>query len=273
MTQCASVRKKGSIDQCPLQAVFGHTLCGRHARCKQPTLWAHLHKGQTPAIVRIQALIRGWLVRTRLQLGGPGVLDRRNLANDDDLVTCEERVHPFQYFGFEQNGKTWWFTFSTLWKWCERSVQPVNPYTKIPIDTETLKRLHAFWSYQWRHMIPLPDEPTNYQERLASRANVICQVLSNYGFGIIEREVFTSLTKMDCMVMFRFLYDDTMFTIPDTNKDKLLILRYCLRVLRPPMIANELVVLQSIYVLMVLMLRLKDPYAFSFLVLSALYRI
>ena len=95
-------------------------------------------------MVRAQALVRGWLLRKRLALGGPGVLRRSLVTNDEDLVTCEskETIRPFEYFGFEENGKVWCFSFPSLWKWAVRSHQPVNPYTKVPLDIETRKRMH-----------------------------------------------------------------------------------------------------------------------------------
>jgi hypothetical protein len=95
----------------------GHTLCGTHARAKNVTLWAEAHKGNTSGLRKAQGLIRGWLVRRRLRYAGPGVLCRKNLANDEDLETCEEssKEHPFDYFAFEENGKVWWFHFPTLW--------------------------------------------------------------------------------------------------------------------------------------------------------------
>jgi hypothetical protein len=269
MAQCASIRKRGSLSQCKSKAVFGHTLCGRHARCKQPVLWATLHKPSS--IVRIQALVRGWLVRRRLALAGPGVLCRKNITNEEDLVTCESRVHPFEYFGFEEGGKLWWFQFSTLWTWCVRSSTPINPYTKVPLDTETLKRLHALWSYHWRRLLPLPTETSVYQERVQHRANVICQVLANYGFGEIDRQLFTSLSIPDLSLMFRLIYDDIQFALPDTHPSKSMILRYCLQA--PSVLRAKPNSLHGLYILMVLLLRLRDPYVFAFTTLSAVYRL
>lgn len=272
---CASVKKKGAVEQCTAKAIFGHTLCGRHARCKNVRLWADIHTKQIPSLVRLQAVVRGWLARTRLARGGPGALRRGNCANDEDIVTCEdkERVHPFDYFGFEQNGKVWWFEFPTLWKWAIRSHEPANPYTKMPIDHDTLKRLHATWSYHYRHRLPVPDEPIVYGERVASRWNVICQVFATYGFGSIDPRSFVRMSKMQYYTAFRMIHDDIRTVIPDTNPMKLIYLRYCIRMRQIVYaVQTDHYILQSTYVFMMLLLRSRDPYIMAFTMLSALYR-
>ena len=89
--QCASVRKKGSTDQCTARSLRGLTLCGRHAKCKTITLWADVHKKRGDGMIKTQALVRGWLLRKRLALGGPGVLSRKQTTNDEDLVSYESK--------------------------------------------------------------------------------------------------------------------------------------------------------------------------------------
>lgn len=145
--KCASVRKKGSLDQCPANALFGHTLCGSHARAHTTVLWADANASKTACIIKIQAFVRGGLLRKRLRLNGPGVLYRSGLANDEDLVTCEdkERQDPLTYFAFNENGKVWWFDYATLSNWVYRSNIPLNPYTKVPLDIDTKRRMFQIW--------------------------------------------------------------------------------------------------------------------------------
>jgi hypothetical protein len=274
--QCASVRKKGSEDQCPAKCLRGLTLCGRHARCKNTTLWAEVHKKRGDAMIRAQALVRGWLIRRRLGLAGPGVLCRKKTTNDEDLVSYEskDKVNPFEYFAFTENGKVWWFEFSTLWKWCARSHEPINPYTKVPVDNETLKRLHASWSYRYRHKLPLPEEPTHPRDRLHTRWNIVCALFSNYGFGAIEPRMFEQMSKMQYYTMFRFISDDIQIVMSDRDPYKEFILRMCLRAQQcVHALQTDLYVLQSTYTLLLLLLRPKDPYVLAFTVLSALYRV
>ena len=276
MTTCASIKKKGSLEQCSVMALNGHTLCGRHARAKHVTLWKDIHKDNTPHLAKAQALVRGWLVRRRLQYAGPGVLSRKNLANDEDLETCEEcsREHPFNYFAFEENGKIWWFHFPTLWKWCLRSAEPTNPYTKVPLTQDTRKRIRSVWGYRFRNKIPLPEEPSSFPDRITGRWNIICQLFSDYGFGNIDPRMFVGMSKTQYHVMFRFLRDDMEIVYRPSSITKHFVIKQCNRMIHNiNLVQSNIYVLNSAYVIMVMLLYPKDPYILAFSVLSALYRI
>jgi hypothetical protein len=106
MVRCAAVKKKGSTLQCTANAIFGHTCCGNHARAKNVTLWKDTFENDV-RIVKCQAVARGWFIRHHLRLAGPGVLRRKGLANDDELVSGDEalRQHPFDYFAFVETIK------------------------------------------------------------------------------------------------------------------------------------------------------------------------
>ena len=272
---CASVRRKGSTEQCQAKALRGHTLCGRHARCIKPQLWAAARARDGDQLVRAQALIRGWLVRNRLAMAGPGVLHRSDLANDEELLTCEpkERQHPFEYFAFDENGKTWWFAFDTIWQWCRRSHEPVNPYTKVPLSGDARKRLLALWSYRRRHQLPLPAEAPTYGERLQSRWNVIIQAFADHGFVDIHPETFLQLNRSELVSMFTLLKPDieVIFPIATPTRDRAV--RYCERAIRVAgTLSPSQYVLQSSYILLLLITLHKEPYTMIFAVLSALYR-
>lgn len=265
---CSAVRKKGSVDQCQARPIAGHPFCGRHARAKNVVLWKDANKDLSGKILRIQTRVRGWLVRKRLSLAGPGVLCRKNLANDEDLETCEEstREHPFNYFAFEESGKIWWFSFPTIWKWCIRN--PTNPYTKVPLSSATRKRLRELWHYHRRHKLPLPKGPPEYGERLRTYWNVIRQTLEDHGFG--DLYLTTNLTKSDYVAMFRMIRDD----IPVTVRNKIVrerVDRHIRLALTSP-VPIETFLLQCAYTLMVILMVPKDPYDLAFTVLSAIYR-
>lgn len=226
-------------------------------------------------MIRAQAIVRGWLLRKRLRQNGPGVLKRKTVTNDEDLLTYDDvkTLDPFEYFGFEQNGKTWGFAFPTLWKWCLRSEEPTNPYTKLTLDNDILRRLHAVWSYRFRHKLPLPDEPSVYGDRLLGRIHIVCQVFANYGFGSVSPELFRRMTKAQYLAVFRMLFDDVHTVIADTNPNKRIALAYCVRVIQTVhALQTDQYILQSMYALMLMLLRPKDPYVLAFTVLSALYR-
>jgi hypothetical protein len=267
MIKCAAVRRKGCDDPCTLNAIKGHSLCGRHARAKNVRIWKHPDQ---PGIVKIQAHIRGWLVRLRLKRAGPGVLCRKNLANDEDLVTYEERVHPFEYFSFEENGKVWWFRFETLWLWAARTLDPVNPYTKVPLSQETRKRLRATWGHRKWQKIPVgfPKE-----DRLRANWNIVCQALHDNGFAELRPESFMNLSKNQLVVAVRMMYDDLQVSLPRTDRSMCMISCLLLRGIQSAYhMKSQQYAVHISYIFMLAMCLPKDPYIYAFTLLSALYR-
>lgn len=270
---CTSVRRKGSAEQCGSRALLGHTLCGTHARAKVVTLWVDANKGKVLAAHRLQAVVRGWLVRRRLALAGPGVLHRADLSNDEDLETCvtADRQDPMDYFAFTEAGKTWWFDFATLWKWSQMSIEPTNPYTKVPLTVETKRRLRRMWSYRRRHRQPLPLEPSVFADRLRLRWMSVCQVFADNGLGTLTPDPFLRLSKNHYIVVFRILRDDLQASLPTQSHYALSMIHRCLisAWTMPP----TQFILQSSYVLMTILLHAKEEPALAFCVLSALYRV
>ena len=266
---CASVRKKGSKEQCSAKAIIGHTFCGRHVRCKNIVLWADANRDLSTRLVRIQARVRGWLLRKRLALAGPGVLCRKNLSNDEDLETCEEsnREDPMTYFGFEESGKTWWFSFPTLWKWCIRN--PTNPYTKVPLSADTRKRLRAMWYYNRKRKIPVPFPPSQFAERIHFYWNVIFQTLEDHGFGEIYFN--TNLNKNEYTYILRTIRDDIPVTM--TNKAAMARVDRYIGIALNSRAVFHTYLLQCAYTIMIILMIPKDPYELSFTLMSAMYRV
>jgi len=275
MVRCASVRKKGSLSQCEAAALRGHTLCGRHARSRTPVLWSVVHSSTGRSVEKVQALARGWLLRHRLSLAGPGVLKRSGLTNDEDLFTCEskDRQDPLEYFAFEEAGKVWWFAFSPFWQWCVRSHAPANPYTKVPLSPETRQRLWDCWSLRLRRRHVLPDEPTTYTDRLHYRWNVLSQLFFGFGFEGVHPANFVDLTKADYVSMFILLRPDLEVVLPERDpfRDRALLL--CKRnVNTATVLPQGQYILQSAYTLLILMSIQKSSYSMALSILYAMLR-
>ena len=275
MNRCAAVKRVGSTEPCIATALRGHTLCGRHARMRSPVLWVDANRSRTPPIVKIQACARGWLVRKRLWYAGPGVLFRRDLANDEDIITCTEKdkVHPLDFFSFVENDKVWWFEFSSLWTWCSRNEEPTNPYTKVRLSADTRKRLRTVWGYKRRHREELPPESQSYEERLRHRVNILCQHFADYGFDGVYPETLMRFTKDDYITLFVLLQRDIETVIPQSNPFRVILSYLCANRVRvatgtPP--TNY--VLQCISLLLHIVTLYKDPYVITFSILSAYYR-
>lgn len=274
MSRCAAVRRRGTTEPCPTNALRGHTLCGRHARMRSPVLWRDAAGAtRTTTIAKCQALVRGWLVRKRLSYAGTGVLRRADVSNDEDIITCAEKdkVHPFDFFSFEENGKVWWFEFAGLWTWCIRN--PINPYTKVPLSSDTRKRLRTVWGYKRRHREELPPESPHYLERLCHRLNILSQHFEDYGFTEVHAENFIRFSKADYITLFVLLQRDIETVIPPSDPFRLRISRLCTnRTHVAHALENTQFVLQCVSLLLHIVTLYKDPYVITFSILSAFYR-
>jgi hypothetical protein len=238
-----------------------HTLCGRHARMKAPILWASLHE---PApMVRVQALVRGFLLRKRLALAGPGVLCRKTLANDEDLFTCEtkDRQHPGQYFAFEEAGKVWWFDAGGLWGWMSRSIEPINPYTKTPIPLEARRRLRAI-----QRVARFSCGGDTAEDMAAQRWNSIVQIFRDNGFVDIHPLQFANFGPSEYRTMFVFLERDLQVVLPERDIHRGELIRIC----RRGQAVNSTLFPTALLLRMLLLPR--DPYVVVFSILSAFYR-
>jgi hypothetical protein len=249
----------------------GHTLCGVHARCKVVTLWADVNQSKVQAVHRIQAHVRGWLLRRRLALAGPGVLRRKDLANDEDLETCEEvsRQSPLDYFAFTENGKTWWFDFATIWKWAQTSIEPTNPYTTVPFSKETRYRLRKLWSARKHRGESLPPESLQFNDRLRARWTTLCQVFADCGFGTIQPDLFLRMNRNDYVVFFRLLRDDLQASLP--SRYPLAMIHRCL--ISAWSLTPAQFLLQSSYALYAMLLHTKQEGPLAFCILAAIYRL
>ena len=272
MNRCAAVKRRGSTEPCTSRSLRGHTLCGRHARMRSPTLWTDANGSRIESAVKIQALIRGWLIRRRLWYAGPGVLYRRDLANDEDVITCADRnrVHPMDFFSFVENGKVWWFEFASLWTWCRRNQDPVNPYTKVPLSSEARKRLRTIWGYKRRHREEIPEESNIYDERLRQKLNILTQHFADYGFTDVYPDTLIRYSKAEYITLFVLLHRDIETVIPESDPFRNRIASLCAA--RTFVDQNRYYILQCINTLLHIVTLYKDPYVITFSILSAFYR-
>lgn len=275
MNRCIAVKRKGSTEPCHANAMRGLTLCGRHAKMKHPVMWTDAAATKVKPIVKLQACIRGWLLRTRLSYAGVGVLSRKNLANDEDIIsyTDKAKVHPMDYVSFEENGKTWWFEFASLWTWCMRNVEPSNPYTKVPLSADIRKRLRTIWGYKRRHQEELPPESQDYTERLQHRLTILSQHFVDYGFADVQPSAFIGFSKADYITLFVLLHRDIETVIPATDPFRQRIATMChTRTHVTAAVINNRYILQCVSLLLHIVTLYRDPYVITFSILSAFYR-
>jgi hypothetical protein len=243
---------------------------------RSPVLWKDANAIRKASLVKCQALVRGWLIRKRLAYAGPGVLYRKDLANDEDIITCAERgkVHPMDFFSFEENGKFWWFEFGSLWTWCMRNTNPTNPYTKVSLSAETRKRLRTIWGYKKRHREQTPAESTDPEERRQHRVNILVQHFQDYGFVDIHPSFILRCDRSDFMAFFMLLQRDIETVIPASDPFRNRIALLCGSRTSPTYTntSHSLYLLNCITALMYIITLYRDRYVITFSILSAFYR-
>lgn len=275
MNRCMAVKRKGTTDPCQAKPLRGHTLCGRHARMRSPVMWTDANTVCVPPIVTLQSCVRGWLIRRRLSYAGAGVLSRKGLANDEDIITCSDKdsVHPMDYVSFEENGKLWWFEFASLWTWCMRNQEPSNPYTKVPLSADTRKRLRTIWGYKRRRREDVPAESQVFEERLRHKLNILTQHFADYGFLDIHPDSFMRFSKADYITLFVLLHRDIETVIPQTDPFRQRMALLCIHRTRvAAAVQNPIFVLQCVSTLLHMVTLYRDPYSLTFSILSAFYR-
>lgn len=216
-------------------------------------------------VVLCQSIARRWLIQHHLRLAGPGVLRRQNLGNEEELVSCHEasKQHPLEYFAFEENGKVWWFDFASIWVWSLKSVEPVNPYTRGILTTETRKRLREMWVLRINRKMVMPPDAAAVEDRVRQRLTMLCQVFADNGFTDVSLEQLVQLCKPSHVAIWRFLRDDCPIAAGICNY---MLSSQLLAANVPSYIVNSLRMLMRLVTLQ------KEPYITVFNVMSAIYR-
>jgi len=182
MVQCASVRKKGCTEQCSANALINSEFCGRHSKARNPVRWVGTVKESS--VIKLQSILRGFLVRRRLRYSGPGVLNRKACINDEELVTLDDKnsVHPFEYFGWVQNDKLWWMSIASIMQLFRGELHPTNPYSREPFPLEARLRIRKIYVYRIRNKLPLGHVQPQDVERMTFRFNTISQIMEENGY-------------------------------------------------------------------------------------------
>jgi hypothetical protein len=224
--QCLSCKNKQSTERCTAKCVPKFILCGRHLRMNKPNFWIDANPQYKDSILTIQRRWRGFWVRNRLQLGGPGILRRKECQNDEDMVTAEEKetIHPYEYFGLKEDGKTWWFEQRTIIQWAHQNEVVTNPYTRTPLQTHDLTRLRNIVGIRVRNQLPLwhtsPVIPL--QEKQEIRWRRIVQLLRECGFEDLTVQHWTSLSFFQIVLFTDILAEELRYwshrqTIPSVH--------------------------------------------------------
>lgn len=194
---CTSCKNKSSNERCLSPALKNLQFCGKHAKAKNPRIWSVVNSTGRHAIL-IQKIWRGWIVRHILKLAGSGVLKRSICNNEEDVVTFESKVHPFDFFSFEEDGFVYWFDAKTLLQITINHIKPSNPYTRKEMSIETRKRFKEFIVHRrfWhRTLFHEPSYIRDQDKLLFMYWVTICQILEENIFIEVNPTMFLLLNQ------------------------------------------------------------------------------
>jgi len=270
MVRCAAVKsRKEPTLQCPHKAIFGSDVCGTHVKAKNVRRWKD-ERVDDVRVVLCQSVARCWSLRRHLRLAGPGVLKRSVVANDEDVITYTDKskIHPLNYFAFEENGKVWCFEFGSIWSWMSRSAVPLNPYTKVPLSLDTRRRLRELWYTRAVKRMPHMIESSPVEERIEHRWNILCQVFFDNGFVDATTDQFYGLPRSSYVAVFRMVHNDL-------EANQRMERALCLAMLTPVIMEknNPTYIMNALRILLRILLTQREPYNTVFIVMSALFRV
>jgi len=212
MVLCASCKNKTSLDQCTSHALKGLLFCGKHIKTKHKRLWSELNINKTK-IILIQKIWRGYFLRHKLALAGPGVLDRKNCHNTEELVTLDDKnnVSPLDYFSFMEADKLYWFDIRSLYQYARACPKPANPYTRQELTIETRHRLRKLCQIRVRSCIPNIRElnqESKFTEIVEQKWLELCQIIEENGFFDTNHLLFMSLNKTQLYILMNLIHAD-----------------------------------------------------------------
>jgi hypothetical protein len=280
--KCASCKNKTTDEQCPNKTLNGLIFCGKHARVKNTRLWTD-NNNLNQRVIPIQKIWRGYRIRNLLQLAGPGVLNRKLCHNDEELVTLDEKqkINPFDYFSFEENGKIYWFDIRSLSENCMLKIEPLNPYTREPLTIDTRGRLRQVCIMRDRKHLKNThniSENTTPDDIILATWTHICQIIIENGFFDMSPLYFISLNKTRLFIFNTIIQKDLVawaaeHTSTVSRRHKYVFwMKRLIREFSTEVNNKRLIYLTS-RVLVTILNDCSDNYGICFIIMSGLHRL
>ena len=280
MKLCESCKNKTSNDQCRIRSLVGSRFCGKHSKVKEPRIWAEVNN-VCKNVILIQKIWKGYSIRYRIRLAGPGALNRTKCHNDEELITMEGRssVSPLDYFGFEEADKLYWFHVCSILENSRINKIPTNPYTRQPLKIEDRRRLRELYVLRMLRKEPNTHErkDINLENDLMVYWTSVCQIIEENGFFDLNPMVFMSLSITQLYVFLTMIQADlTAYASEHTSRSRRhMYIRWLSKVLSTyaPNIRQPIYSYQAAATLSFILHDCYDNYTICFIVMSSLYRL
>ena len=278
--KCSSCKSRISDEQCPNKTLKGLIFCGKHARAKNTRLWVDVHN-LNEKIIPIQKVWRGYAVRNRINLAGPGCLNRKICHNECELVSMEEKnsICPLQYFSFEESGKVYWFDIRSILEVTTNKICPENPYTRTPLTIETRQRLRKLCVKIMRSgtSITYSDKQQTFNEVLTHNWITICQIIVENGFFDMSPNYFMLLNNTQAYVFINLIRQDIAIWASEHKDKNSLRHKYTRWLKRLSQCVSTSESHYSSYliskILLLILIDYPEPYPICFIIMSALHRL
>jgi hypothetical protein len=278
---CASCKNKTSNDRCRNNALPGIRFCGIHSRLKTYRIWADVNNVERRTTL-ISKYWKGYILRKVLRLAGPGVLKRSVCHNEEELLSFEpvRSISPLDYFGFEENEKVYGLDIRTMFDMMNRTLKPINPYTRQPLQMADRKRLRELYGYRTRNKLSIfydNNKLVGADAILQNRWMQICQIVEENGFYDINPNLFLGLNRTRMYILLTLISND-MKTWAAQHKDtpsKRFLYVMWIRNVQNKFSTTQSANQFSFYVSTILLSMLYnsvEPYSICFIIMSALYR-
>ncbi len=152
LRKCANIKSKKHKDQpCTLSATHGD-FCSRHYKNPQRFTPKEVvsHKVLTrfglQSIQRLQRFWRRWSARQRFRRQGPATNCLEIASNQTEVYSLDsiQSIPKSFFFSFADEKKNIWvFDIRSLSHLVTEGNEIQNPYTRAPLDSMTLKKIHA----------------------------------------------------------------------------------------------------------------------------------
>jgi hypothetical protein len=257
--------------------------CGLHVRVRNPRLWVVANKVEEK-IELIVKIWRGYIVRKRIRLAGPGVLNRKQCINDEDVGTFDEKnkVHPFDYFGFEEDGRMYWGDIKSMISILNSARIPLNPYTRNEISNEARRRLREIYKYRIRNKLQVDYDTLdiNMVSAVTSRRWLqVSQIIYEHELGNIDPQHFESLSRNElgdfitCILEDIHVWSHMHHRKPESKRYKYYtLIRYGISKFYDVISTQQYSYIIST-ILMHLLLDSKQDFDISFIILSSFYKL
>lgn len=286
MASCISCKNRTSAERCTNRVLAGLSLCGKHSRMKNPRLWTVINQIDKKVNL-ISKVWKGYHLRKRIKLAGPGAVHRSKCINEEDIGSFDslKQIDVFDYFGFEEDGKIYGFDVRTILDILTKNIKPTNPYTRNPIQIDDRKRLRDVYMYRLRNKLQITHNNDIRNKIPSTILNEkwieVTQIIEENGFFNIEPNVFLSLNKTQLYVLLSFIHNDLKTWAAEHSNKRNTRSRRVLYVFWTHNVLKKFLQLYQIHeysffvssILLSILRDCSEPYTVCFIIMSALYRL